>query len=103
MKSSSNHKKIYRLKNISIDEVAKSFQTLNVEGKLSDYEMESIPMVGINMPITDITYKGNDTNKHLSTLSDKFIYLIHLIRNRQIANGGNFAPFSFCGIGENIW
>ncbi len=93
MKSSSNHKKIYRLKNISIDEVAKSFQTLNVEGKLSDYEMESIPMVGINMPITDITYKGNDTNKHLSTLSDKFIYLIHLIRNRQIANGGNFAPF----------
>lgn len=93
MKSDSKTKKIYRLKNISIDEVVKSFQTLNAEGKLSDYEMESIPRVGINMPIAKITYKGNDTNKHLSILSDKFIYLIHLIRNRQIVNGGNFAPF----------
>lgn len=93
MKSASKHKKIYRLKNISIDEVVKSFQTLNAEGKLSDYEMNTIPVVGINMTASDITYKSDDTNKHLSTLTDKFIYLIHLIRNRQIANGGGFAPF----------
>ena len=93
MKSNITQKKIYRLKNISIDEVVKSFQTLNAEGKLSDYEVESIPMVGINMPMARITYKSNDTKKHRSVLSDKFIYLIHLIRKRQIAKGGNFAPF----------
>lgn len=86
-------KKIYRLKNISIEEVVKSFQSFNAEGKLIRCELESIPLVGINMPAPQISYKKDSTNKYTSILTDKFAFLIHLIRSRQIANGGGFAPF----------
>lgn len=93
MKSTLKRKKIYRLKNVSIDDIVNKYLQLQHTGKFQAPDLEFMPMVGVNVPQPKIFIHKDNTRKSISLLHDKFTYLIHLIRNRQIVNGGDFAPF----------
>ena len=94
MKNTKKQKKIYRLKYITIDEVVKHYLKLQHDGAFDGVKLEFIPSVSSSDPQPKVINKRDCSRKSISLLSEKFIYLIHLIRNRQIANYGGFAPFS---------
>ncbi|MDE5723498.1 MAG: hypothetical protein K2H99_04855 [Paramuribaculum sp.] len=94
MKNTKKQKKIYRLKDISIDEIIKSYLHYQYTGTFDGIKLEFIPSVHSHDPQPIILNEGDCRKKTITILSEKFVYLIHLIRNRQIANGGGFVPFS---------
>ncbi|MDE6435605.1 MAG: hypothetical protein K2L07_15435 [Lachnospiraceae bacterium] len=94
MKNTKKQKKIYRLKYITIDEVVKYYLKLQHDGAFDGVKLEFIPSVYSSDPQPKVINKGDSSRKSINLLSEKFIYLIHLIRNRQIANYGGIAPFS---------
>lgn len=91
---STHRRKIYRLKYISIDEIVKSYLHNQRTGTFNGIKLDSIPSVNTNDPQPIIINQGDDSKKTISILSDKFIYLIHLLRNRQIANGGGYVSIN---------
>lgn len=102
MKKALKRKKIYRLKYISVDEVIDFYLQLQHKGTFDGIKLEFIPSVYSTDPQPEILNVGNDDKKSISILRDKFTYLIHLIRNRQISNCGGFAPFN-AGVLEYIF
>ena len=94
MKNTKKQKKIYRLKDISIDEIVNSYLYYQHTGTFDGIKLEFIPSVYSHDPQPKVLNESNYRKKKTTILAEKFVYLIHLIRNRQIANGGGFVPFS---------
>ena len=88
------HRKIHRLKYISIDTIVEKYIHLHQTGKFGKLQFEFMPLVGAGVPQPKVLNKGSDERKYTSPLYDKFTYLIHLLRTRQIASGGGFAPIN---------
>lgn len=87
-------KKIHRLKHITIDEIVEKYMHLHRTGKFGGVKLEFMPLVGVNTLQPQLLNKANDDRKYINLLRDKFTYLIHLLRARQIASGGGFAPIN---------
>lgn len=94
MKSISGRKKIYRLKSISVDEIIKSYLNYHHTGTFNGVKLEFIPSVISTDPQPNVINQTDNSKKTVGILNDKFIYLIHLIRNRQIANGGGYVSIN---------
>ena len=93
MKSAKKQKKIYRLKDISIEEIVTSYLNHHTKGTFGGIKLSAIPSVIASEPQPEIINKGETSRKYRGVLEEKFTYLIHLIRNRQVSNGGGFVQF----------
>ena len=94
MKKTAKTIRIFRLKNVPIEYIIETYMYHHERGTLSKINLEFMPQVGINVKNPKLLNKSNEHKKHITKLEEKFTYMIHLIYNRQIENGGGFVTLN---------